>query len=110
MQTSKYYRSLRDLLSVLEREGKLVKVSRPINKQTELMPLVRLQFRGLPEEKRKGFLFEHVTGVDGKRFDTSVAVGVYAASREIYALGLMCEPDQIGERWTRALTNQIKPV
>jgi 4-hydroxy-3-polyprenylbenzoate decarboxylase len=110
MQTNKYYKSLRDLLDALDRAGKLIRVSRPINKETELMPLVRLQFRGLPEEARKGFLFEHVTGVDGKTFDTSVAVGVYAASREIYALGLMCEPEQIGEKWTRALMNQISPV
>src|ERR1044071_1316168 len=102
MQINKYYKSLRDLLDALDRAGKLIRVSRPINKETELMPLVRLQFRGLPEEARKGFLFEHVTGVDGKTFDTSVAVGVYAASREIYALGLMCEPEQIGEKWTRA--------
>ncbi len=37
------------------------------DKDTELMPLVRWQFRGLPEKERKAFLFENVTDVKGKR-------------------------------------------
>ena len=93
---SRYYRSIRDLIEALRQKDKLITVSRAIAKETELMPLVRLQFRGLPEESRKGFLFENVTSVNGRKFDASVAVGVYAASREAYALGMMCEADQIG--------------
>jgi 4-hydroxy-3-polyprenylbenzoate decarboxylase len=105
-----YYTGLRDLIDVLRRDGKLVTVSRPILKETELMPLVRLQFRGLPENERKGFLFENVTSVTGRMYDASVAVGVLAASRDIYALGMMCEPSQIGDRWMSAIMNPIAPV
>ncbi|MFQ5842968.1 MAG: UbiD family decarboxylase [Thermodesulfobacteriota bacterium] len=105
-----YYRQLRDLIEALDQKGKLVRVSRPIIKETELMPLVRLQFRGLPEEERKGFLFDNVVSVSGKKYNASVSVGVLAASREIYALGMMCSADKIRERWTKALLNPIKPV
>jgi UbiD family decarboxylase len=109
-EKSRYYKSVRDLIEVLRQREKLITVSRPVLRETELMPLVRLQFRGLPEESRKGFLFDHVVSVNGRKYDASVAVGVYAASREGYALGMMCKADEIGERWSRALMNPIKPV
>ncbi len=38
-----YHRGLRELIEALERKGKLVRISRPIIKETELMPLVRLR-------------------------------------------------------------------
>lgn len=110
MQTLSYYKGLRDLVEVLDQKGKLVRVSRPIIKDTELMPLVRLQFRGLPEKERKGFMFDNVVSANGRKYDASVAVGVLAASRDIYALGMMCEEDKIGEKWTKALMNPVKPV
>ena len=91
MQTLSYYKGLRDLVEVLDQKGKLVRVSRPIIKDTELMPLVRLQFRGLPEEERKGFMFDNVVSANGRKYDASVAVGVLAASRDIYALGDKCK-------------------
>jgi 4-hydroxy-3-polyprenylbenzoate decarboxylase len=103
-----YYKGLRDLLEVLESHGKLVRIARPIIKETELIPLVRLQFRGLPESKRKAFLFENVTSVTGKKYSGSVAVGTFAASREIYALGMMCDAADIGERWVKALTHPVQ--
>jgi len=53
-----YYKNVREYLKTLEENGKLVRVSRAINKDTEMHPLVRLQYRGLPEEDRKAFLFE----------------------------------------------------
>jgi 3-polyprenyl-4-hydroxybenzoate decarboxylase len=37
----KYYRDLREHLSALEENDKLVRIERPIVKETELMPLVR---------------------------------------------------------------------
>ena len=45
-----YYKGLRDLIDVLDQLGKLVRVKAPVIKETELVPLVRLQFRGLPED------------------------------------------------------------
>ncbi|MBI2934336.1 MAG: hypothetical protein HYY29_02075 [Chloroflexi bacterium] len=39
-----YYRDLREYLEFLDKAGKLRRVSRPINKDTELHPLVRWQY------------------------------------------------------------------
>jgi 4-hydroxy-3-polyprenylbenzoate decarboxylase len=60
------YRNLSDYVAALEAADKLVRVTVPINKDTELHPLVRLQFRGLPEVKRKAFLFENVHDARGR--------------------------------------------
>ena len=45
------YADLHDHLEELDRRGLLVRVDREINKDTELHPLVRWQFRGGIEEK-----------------------------------------------------------
>ncbi len=104
-----YYKDLREFLVLLEEKGKLVRVKRPINKDTELHPLVRLQFRGLPEEERKAFLFENVVDSTGKRYKGTVATGAAAPSREIYTMGLRCEASEIGDRWAQARLNPIPP-
>src|SRR5262245_43978897 len=45
-------------LAALEAQGLLVRVDRPIDKDSELHPLVRWQFQGgLAEEQRRAFLF-----------------------------------------------------
>ncbi|MFQ5851530.1 MAG: UbiD family decarboxylase [Candidatus Binatia bacterium] len=106
----KYYKDFREHLQALEQRGKLIRIKREINKDTELMPLVRWQFRGLQEEDRKAFLFENVVDVKGKRYSMPVAVGTLAASTEVYSIGLMCKPEEIHECWTRAQLNPIPPV
>ena len=58
--TKKCYRDFREHLIALEERGKLVRIKRTINKDTELMPLVRWQFRGLDERDRKAFMFEKI--------------------------------------------------
>jgi 4-hydroxy-3-polyprenylbenzoate decarboxylase len=105
-----YYRDLRELVQALEKRGKLWRIKRPVVRETELLPLYWLQFRGLEEESRRGFVFENVVDVKGKKFEFQVAAGLYAASQEIYAIGLMCEPQEIKDRWIRALQNPIPPV
>ena len=107
---SAYYKDFREHLNALEKRGKLVRISREINKDTELMPLVRWQFRGLDERERKAFIFENVIDSKGRRYNMPVTVGTLAATTEIYAIGLMCEPDQIHERWTQAQLRPIEPV
>ena len=107
---SAYYKDFREHLNALEKRGKLVRISRDINKDTELMPLVRWQFRGLDERERKAFIFENVIDSKGRRYNMPVTVGTLAATTEIYAIGLMCEPDQIHERWTQAQLQPIEPV
>jgi UbiD family decarboxylase len=105
-----YYKDLREYLDVLEKNAKLVTIERPIDKDTEMHPLVRLQFRGLPEKDRKAFLFRHVTDSTGKRYNIPVVVGCMAASTEIYALGMNCTLDEIPARWHQALVHPIPPV
>ena len=106
---TKHFKDIREHLAALEQAGKLVKITRAINKDTELMPLVRWQFRGLPESQRKAFLFTNVVDVTGRKYDMPVAVGCLAASREIYALGLNCAIDQIPQKWMEAEKNPIEP-
>ena len=78
-----YYKDLREYIAVLRSKGMIYTMERKINKDTELQPLVRWQFRGLPEKDRKPFLFQNVTDVKGRKYDGSVLVGGHAASREI---------------------------
>jgi 4-hydroxy-3-polyprenylbenzoate decarboxylase len=104
-----YYKDIRAHLKVLEQKGKLRRIKRSINKDTELMPLVRLQYRGLPEEERRAFLFENITDAKGKKYNGTVAVSALAGSTEIYALGLMCQPGEILEKLANAETHPIEP-
>ncbi|MEX0802456.1 MAG: UbiD family decarboxylase [Candidatus Binatia bacterium] len=110
MANGQYYRDVREHLKALDERGKLVRVKKQINKDTQLMPLVRWQFRGLQEHQRKAFLFENVIDVKGKRYSMPVAVGTLAASTEIYSIGLKCSPNQIHERWTQAQMHPVVPV
>lgn len=101
------YSDLREYIEALDRQDMLWRIKRKINKDTELMPLVRWQYRGLPATERKGFLFENVTDVKGKKYDGSVAIALWA-SIDAYALAMRCEPNNIRDTWTNALRNPIK--
>jgi len=106
-----YCTDLRAFIAKLERHGKLYRWRLPINKDTELMPLMRLQYRGLSDEMRQAFLYENVTGSKGKRYGMKVITGMYGASRKILALGMGCEdPQEIYEKWRYALAHPIEPV
>lgn len=104
-----YYQDLRAHIKALEEKGKLVRIEREINKDTELHPLVRWQFRGLPEAHRKAFLFENVVDASGKKYSIPVLVASHAASREVYAIAMMCLPGEIMARWTQAHLHPIEP-
>jgi UbiD family decarboxylase len=102
---------LQDHLADLEAAGLLVRIDRPINKDTELNPLVRWQFiGGVPEDRRRAFLFTNVTDSKGKRYDIPVVVGALASSPQIYAMGMGQPVDEIGEAWMRAIADPIPPV
>ena len=106
-----YYADLRAFIAELERRGKLHRWQRPVDKDAELMPLMRLQYRGLSDEARQAFLYEQVTDAKGQRYEMKVITGVYGASREILALGMGCEdPVEIYEKWRRALARPVEPV
>jgi 4-hydroxy-3-polyprenylbenzoate decarboxylase len=106
----KSWSTLSEYVKALDAARKLVRVTIPVNKDTQLHPLVRLQFRGLPESERKAFLFENVVDSNGRQYDIPVLVGAMAGSSEIYALGMGCRVDEILEKWRKALANPIAPV
>src|SRR5688572_29652645 len=98
-------------LADLEAQGLLVRVTRPIDKDTELHPLVRWQFvGGVPEDQRRAFIFTNVVDGAGRRYDIPVVVGALAASPRIYAVGMGQSVEDIGGTWMSAITQPIAPV
>jgi UbiD family decarboxylase len=109
-RTTRGYPDLRDHIANLRKNGLLRTVDIPINKDTEMHPLVRWQYRGgVPESERGAFLFTDVYGQDGKHYDMPVIVGGMAASAGVYATGLGCKREEIANLWTRAMANPIPP-
>lgn len=105
------YADLHDHVRRLAEEGRLWIIDRPVNKDTEMHPLVRWQFRGgIDEKDRKAFLFLHPTDSKGKRYAHPVLVAGLAGSREIYRIGFGRPLDQIGKAWVDAVANPIAPV
>ena len=105
------YVDMRGHIKNLEAKGLLKRVKREMNKDTEIHPLVRWQYRGgLKDSERMGFLFDNVVDAKGKKYPYSVAVGVMSGSIPIYATGLQCEPDDVLKRWQYALEHPIPPV
>jgi UbiD family decarboxylase len=98
-------------LAALEKAGLVTRIDRPIDKDTELHTLMRWQFvGGLPEEKRRAFLFTNVVDGSGKKYDMPVVVGALSANPEIYAIGMGRPVDEIGKAWLEAVSHPIKPV
>jgi 4-hydroxy-3-polyprenylbenzoate decarboxylase len=98
-------------LVALEAQGLLVRIDRPIDKDSELHPLVRWQFQGgLAEDRRRAFLFTNVVDSNGRKYDIPVAVGAFGASARIYAIGMGRPVDEIETAWSQAIANPIAPV
>jgi UbiD family decarboxylase len=99
-----------DHIADLEAAGLLERIDTEINKDTELHPLVRWQFvGGVPEEKRKAFLFTNIVDAKGRKYDIPVVVGALSASAEIYAMGMGRKVDEIGDAWMQAIAHPIAP-
>src|SRR4029078_13120606 len=74
-------------LAALEAAGLVTRIDRTIDKDPELHPLVRWQFvGGMPEDKRRAFLFTNVIDGSGKKYDMPVVVGALSANPQIYAI------------------------
>jgi UbiD family decarboxylase len=102
---------LREHIERLEAKGLLTRIDEPVNKDTQLHPLVRWQFvGGLPESARRAFMFTNVYGSDGRKYESPVVVGVFAVSPEIYAVGMGAPVDKIGDVWNRGIASPIEPV
>src|SRR5580704_18065245 len=110
-QTSGPPLDFQEHLARLEAQGLLVRVERPINKDTELHPLLRWQFQGgLSEDQRRAFLFTNVVDSAGRHYDTPVAIGALASSARIYAVGMGCAVEEIGDACLHAIDHPIAPV
>lgn len=104
------YADLHEHIAELRRHGLLLEIDREINKDTEMHPLVRWQFRGgVPEEDRKAFLFTNIVDSKGRKFEIPVLVCGLAGNRAIYRLGMRCELDDLKNIWIRAINNPVEP-
>src|SRR5262249_24117077 len=104
------YRDLHEHVLALAEAGLLVVIDEPINKDTEMHPLVRWQYRGgVPEPQRKAFLFTQPTDSKGRRFDAAVLGASLAANRDVYRIGFGKPLEEIGSAWINAIANPIAP-
>jgi 4-hydroxy-3-polyprenylbenzoate decarboxylase len=104
------YPDLHEHLLALAREGLLTIVDEPINKDTEMHPLVRWQYRGgIPEAQRRAFLFTQPVDSKGKRYDMPVLVAGLAANPDVYRVGFGKPLDQVGATWITAIAKPVEP-
>lgn len=104
-----YYQSLREYLEALKEAGKLVTITNPINKDTQITPLVWLQYRGLPKEQRKAFLFTNIFDSRGIKYDIPGVWGALGGSPQIDAIAMQCQPGETFEKIVQAFLHPIEP-
>ncbi len=106
-----YYKDLREFVQRMNERGLLFRYKDPINKNTELVPFVRIQQRGLPDEERKLILFEKPIDSNGRTYDMQVLSGAYSASNRLMTYAMGCESyDEAIERLCYAYDHPIQPV
>ncbi len=104
------YPDLHEHLEALDRAGLLLTIDEPVDKDSEMHPLVRWQFLGgLSESDRKAFLFRNIVDGKGRKFEFPVVVGALAASQDIYSVGMGAPVAEIGAKWSHAISNPIPP-
>ena len=109
-QSQRTYRDLHEHLDALRAEGLLVEIDHPVDKDSQLHPLVRWQFvGGIDEPQRKAFLFKNIVDGLGRHYDIPVVVGAIAANRRIYGIGMDSDVAQIQAKWDHAIANPVKP-
>jgi UbiD family decarboxylase len=106
----RHYPDLHAHVLELARRGLLCVVDEPINKDTEMHPLVRWQYRGgIAEAARKAFLFTQPVDSHGRRYNGAVLVGGLAATPDVYRVGFGKPLEQIGDAWVRAIAAPLAP-
>lgn len=104
------YHDLHQHIAILRERDLLIEVDIPIDKDSEMHPLVRWQFQGgMKESERKAFLFTNIHDGRGRKYETPVLVGGLAANREIYSVGMCCPIDDVQQKWEQAISNPIPP-
>ena len=98
-------------LADLEAQGLLTRIDHPINKDTELHPLVRCSSSAASRRPSAAPSCSPTSSTaKGRRYDMPVVVGALAASPRIYALGMGQTVEEIGKRWMEAIAHPIPPV
>ena len=105
------YADLHEHVAALAQAGLLFVVDRPINKDTEIHPLVRWQYRGgIPEEQRKAFLF---TQPDRRRQRAPITARSWSAglagNNAIYRIGFGCSSTTSAVPGSAAIAAPIAP-
>ena len=109
-QPQRTYRDLHEHLDALRAEGLLVEIDHPVDKDSQLHPLVRWQFvGGIDEPQRKAFLFRNIVDGLGRHYDIPVVVGAIAANRRIYGIGMDTDVANIQAKWDHAIAHPVKP-
>lgn len=109
-EPARAYPDLHDHVLALAESGKLYVIDRPVNKDTEMHPLVRWQFRGgIEEQDRKAFLFTRPVDGKGRAYPHPVLVAGLAGSRDIYRIGFGRPLEEIGKAWVDAVAKPIEP-
>src|SRR5262249_13389503 len=104
------YPDLHEHLAELKKRGLLLEITRAVDKDAELHPLVRWQFvGGMDEAERKAFLFTNITDGRGRRYDIPVVVGAIAANRAIYSVGMGAPLSEIQAKWDHAIAHPVPP-
>ena len=99
------FKSLRDFIKRLEREGRLARVTEPIS---TVLEMTEIQTRLLAEHG-PAVLFENVIGQDGKKYDTSVLVNLFGTVERV-AWAMEREPSELRELGkTLAFLRQPEP-
>jgi 4-hydroxy-3-polyprenylbenzoate decarboxylase len=111
ISANRAYADLHEHLDRLDAARLLYRIDAPVNKDTEMHPLVRWQFRGgIAEHDRKAFLFSNIVDSKGRRYDIPVVVGALASNPEIYRIGMnVARLEDIGPAWERAIAHPIAP-
>ncbi len=110
MTDERRYRDLHEHIEALNQAGLVHVIDHPVNKDTQMHPLVRWQYRGgIQEKDRKAFLFTNVTDSRGRQYHIPVVIGALAANAEVYRVGMDCPLDQVGQKWNQAINNPIEP-
>ena len=99
------YRSLRDFIERLEKDGQLIRVREAVSPHLEMTEIqTRLLAEGGP-----AVLFENVVGADGKRSPMPVLVNLFGTVERV-AMGMERRPDQLRELGeTLAFLKQPEP-
>lgn len=108
--TTRSYPDLHEHLEELKKQGLLLTIDRPIDKDAEMHPLVRWQYvGGIEEHERKAFLFTNVVDGRGRKYKFPVVVGAFAGNRAIYGIGMRAPLGEVQARWDHATANPVPP-